>query len=513
MKVENSSFRQASWNEPLIFSLGEEGRTGFRLPAIDKEMKGTVGEIQDQVPPTMQRKNPPRLPELSEVQVARHFVRLSQMNYGVDCGFYPLGSCTMKYNPKINEQMAALEGLSDIHPYQDESTIQGALEIMHKLGNWLSEIMGMYRVSVQPAAGANGEFTGIQIIRAYHRENHELEKRTDIIVPDSAHGTNPSSAAMCGFNVITIPSNEKGCMNIDALKEAVCEKTAGLMLTNPNTLGLFEEDILQIAEIVHNAGGLLYYDGANLNAIVGRIRPGDMGFDIVHTNLHKTFSTPHGGGGPGAGPVGVTRQLEKFLPIPSVEFDGKRYYLDYDRPLSIGKVKGFYGNFSVLVRAFTYMLSMGAEGLADAASISVLNSNYIASRLSRYLTLKPSLKDKPRKHESVLSAEELKEETGVTTLDIAKRLLDHGIHAPTIYFPSIVEEALMVEPTESATKEDLDNFVETIAEIVKEAHECPKVLHDAPQNTSITRLDERKAAHPKTLCLSWRMFKKAEKQT
>ena len=510
--AKNHEFKQASWNEPVIFALGEEGRTGFRFPAIQKEVKKIVGEIGNLVPPAMQRKSPPRLPELSEVQVARHFVRLSQMNYGVDCGFYPLGSCTMKYNPKINEQMASLEGLSEIHPYQDVSTVQGALEIIYKLGNWLAEIMGMHRVSVQPAAGANGEFTGIQIIRAYHHQNHELERRTDIIVPDSAHGTNPSSAAMCGFNVITIPSNEKGCMDMDALKAAVCDKTAGLMLTNPNTLGLFEEDILEIAELVHDVGGLLYYDGANLNAIVGRIRPGDMGFDVVHTNLHKTFSTPHGGGGPGAGPVGVTQQLEKFLPIPVVEFDGKHYYFDYDRPLSIGKVKGFYGNFSVLVRAFTYILSMGAEGLSDAANISVLNSNYIASKLSRYLTLKPSLKDKPRKHESVLSAEELKKETGVTTLDVAKRLLDHGIHAPTIYFPSIVEEALMIEPTESATRKDLDDFVETIAKIVKEAHESPQVLHDAPVNTSTGRLDERKAAHPKTLCLTWRMFNKKKEQ-
>jgi glycine dehydrogenase subunit 2 len=513
MATKKDDFRQAAWNEPLIFNMGGEGQSGFRLPRIQEEVRMIIGEPENLIPSIMQRKSPPRLPELSEVQVARHFVRLSQMNYGVDCGFYPLGSCTMKYNPKINEQMAGLEGLSEIHPYQDVSTIQGALEIIYRLGNWLAEIMGMHRVSVQPAAGANGEFTGIQIIRAYHRQNHELEKRTDIIVPDSAHGTNPSSAAMCGFNVITIPSNEKGCMNMDALRAAVCEKTAGLMLTNPNTLGLFEEDILEIAQLVHKAGGLLYYDGANLNAIVGRIRPGDMGFDIVHTNLHKTFSTPHGGGGPGAGPVGVTEQLERFLPIPTIEFNGEHYYFDYNRPLSIGKVKSFYGNFSVLVRAFTYILSMGAQGLSEAANISVLNSNYIASRLSRYLKLEPSLKDKPRKHEFVLSAEELKNETGVTTLDIAKRLLDHGIHAPTIYFPSIIEEALMIEPTESATKEDLDNFVDTIAKIVKEAHESPQALHGAPVNTSIRRLDERKAAHPKTLCLSWRMFNKKKEQS
>jgi glycine dehydrogenase subunit 2 len=512
MTTKNSNFRQASWNEPLIFEIGDEGRIGLKLPRIQEEVKKTVGEPKDLVPSTMRRRNPPGLPELSEVQVARHFVRLSQMNYGVDCGFYPLGSCTMKYNPKINEQIAGLEKLSEIHPYQDINTVQGALEIIYKLEKWLAEIMGMHRVSAQPAAGANGEFTGIQIIRAYHRLNHELDKRTDIVVPDSAHGTNPSSAAMGGFNVVTIPSNEKGCMNIDALKAAVCERTAGLMLTNPNTLGLFEEEIEEIAQLVHGAGGLLYYDGANLNAIVGRIRPGDMGFDIVHTNLHKTFSTPHGGGGPGAGPVGVTQQLEKFLPIPTVEFDGEHYNLNYNRPQSIGKVKGFYGNFGVLVRAFTYILTMGAQGLSQAASIAVLNSNYIASKLSKYLTLKPTLKEKPRKHESVLSGEELKRETGVTTLDVAKRLLDYGIHAPTIYFPSIVEEALMVEPTESATKEDLDNFVETMAKIVKEAHESPQVLHDAPVNTSRKRLDERKAAHPKTLCLTWRMFNKKKGQ-
>ncbi|WXG42727.1 MAG: aminomethyl-transferring glycine dehydrogenase subunit GcvPB [Promethearchaeati archaeon SRVP18_Atabeyarchaeia-1] len=506
MTIKKSVFRQASWDEPLIFQMGEEGRTGFKLPRIDEEVKRLVGDPGKLVPSTMRRQKPPALPELSEVQVARHFVRLSQMSYGVDSGFYPLGSCTMKYNPKINDQIAGLEKLNEIHPYQDLSTVQGSLEIIFKLEKWLAEIMGMYRVSVQPAAGANGEFTGIQIIRAYHRLNHELGKRTDILVPDSAHGTNPSSAAMGGFNVVTIPSNEKGCMNIDALKAAISDKTAGLMLTNPNTLGLFEEDIGEIAELVHGAGGLLYYDGANLNAIVGRIRPGDMGFDIVHTNLHKTFSTPHGGGGPGAGPVGVTKQLERFLPIPTVEFDGEHYYFDYDRPQSIGKVKGFYGNFGVLVRAFTYILTMGAEGLAEAASIAVLNSNYIASKLSKLLVLKPTLREKPRKHESVLSGEKLKQETGVTTLDVAKRLLDHGIHAPTIYFPSIVEEALMVEPTESATKEDLDNFAEAMEEIVREAHESPRLLHDAPVNTSRRRLDERKAAHPKTLCLTWRMF-------
>ncbi len=512
MNAKESKFRQAYWSEPVVFELGEEGRTGFKLPQIDDEVRKVIGPAVNFIPSTMRRQTSINLPQTSEVQVTRHFVRLSQMNYGVDSGFYPLGSCTMKYNPKINDLVASLGKLSEIHPYQDVSTVQGALEIMYRLQNWLAEITGMHQVTLQPAAGANGEFTGIQIIRAYHRLKGELEKRTEIIVPDSAHGSNPASAAMGGFNVITIPSNGKGCINMDALKEATSEKTAGLMLTNPNTLGLFEEDVGEIAETIHNAGGLLYYDGANLNAILGHVRPGDMGFDLVHTNMHKTFSTPHGGGGPGAGPVGVSEQLEEFLPVPTVEFDGEHYYLDYDRPQSIGKVKGFYGNFAVLVRAFTYILTMGAEGLSTAASISVLNSNYIASKLSKYYPLKPSLQQKPRKHEVVLSGEKLKQETGVTTLDVAKALLDNGIHAPTIYFPPIVEEALMIEPTESATKEDLDNFIQTMEEIVEKAHDSPQTLREAPTNTSRGRLDERKASHPKTLTLSWRMMLKKKEQ-
>jgi glycine dehydrogenase subunit 2 len=512
MIARESKFRQASWDEPLVFELGEQGRRGFRLPQLDNEIKRTMSPTEALIPPNMRRQTPISLPEISEVQATRHFIRLSQMNYGVDCGFYPLGSCTMKYNPKINDLIAGLEKLSDIHPLQDPSTIQGSLEIIYTLQRWLAEITGMHQVTLQPAAGANGEFTGIQIIRAYHKLNGELEKRTDIIIPDSAHGSNPASAAMGGFNVVTIPSNQKGCMDMNALKEATSEKTAGLMITNPNTLGLYEEDILEIAKIVHDSGGLLHYDGANLNAIMGRVRPGDVGFDIVHMNLHKTFSTPHGGGGPGAGPVGVTERLAKFLPVPIIEFDGKNYFLDYNRPQSIGKVKGFYGNFAVAVRAFTYILMMGAEGLSTAANIAVLNSNYVATKLSTDFPLKPTLQEKPRKHEAVLSGEKLKQETGVTTLDVAKALLDHGIHAPTIYFPPIVEEALMIEPTESATKEDLDNFIQTMEEIVKEAHESPQTLHQTPTNTSKGRLDERKASHPRTLTLSYRMMKKKKEQ-
>jgi glycine dehydrogenase subunit 2 len=512
VNTKENKFRQAYWDEPLVFELGEEGRTGFKLPQINDEVRKMTKPVEGLIPSTMRRHTSINIPQISEMQVTRHFVRLSQMNYGVDCGFYPLGSCTMKYNPKINDLVAGLEKLSEIHPYQDVSTIQGALEITYMLQNWLAEITGMHQVTLQPAAGANGEFTGIQIIRAFHRLNGELQKRTEIIVPDSAHGSNPASAAMGGFNVITIPSNEKGCIDMAALKEATSGKTAGLMLTNPNTLGLFEEDVEEIAETIHSAGGLLYYDGANLNAILGHVRPGDMGFDLVHINTHKTFSTPHGGGGPGAGPVGVSERLEKFLPVPTVEFDGEHYYLDYDRPQSIGKVKGFYGNFAVLVRAFVYILTMGAEGLSTAASVSTLNSNYIASKLSKHYPLKPPLQQKPRKHEAVLSGEKLKQETGVTTLDVAKALLDKGIHAPTIYFPPIVEEALMIEPTESATKEDLDNFVQAMEEIAKKAHDSPQTLHEAPTNTSKGRLDERKASHPKTLTLSWRMMRKKKEQ-
>ena len=501
-------FQQAKWPEPVIFEIGSKGRRGYSLPVLDGNLRSMLNDRYS-IPEHLKRKADPDLPELSEVEVARHFIRLSQMNFGVDNGFYPLGSCTMKYNPKLNDAIAALDEVRWIHPYQPEDTLQGMLKIMYKLASWLAEITGMSRFSLQPAAGANGEFTGTLMIRAYHAFNGELEQRREIIIPDSAHGTNPASASMAGFDVVIVPTDENGCVDVEALKEAVSSRTAGLMLTNPNTLGIFENKILEIEKIVHEAGGLLYYDGANLNAILGKTRPGDMGFDIVHLNLHKTFSTPHGGGGPGAGPVGVKKHLEDFLPVPLVEFDGERYYLDYDVPHTIGKIKGFYGNFEVLIRAFAYILSMGAEGLEKIAEISVLNANYLASRLSKIRGFHiPYGKDRPVKHEFVLSCSRLKSETGISAKDVAKRMLDYGVHAPTVYFPLIVKEALMIEPTETEPIEEMDKFIEVLTSISKEAYNDPEKILTAPHNTSVSLVDEVKASHPRTLCLSWRMYKK-----
>jgi len=502
-------YKQASWNEPVIFNMGKSGRVGHILPKVEDEIKRAIGDLKTAIPENMQRATQPNLPELSEAEVTRHFIRLSEMNYGVDSGFYPLGSCTMKYNPKINEILASLPAISLIHPYQDESTVQGILEILYKLERWLAEITGTYEVCLQPAAGAHGEFLGTLLMRAYHKFKGENEKRTEVIVPDSAHGTNPASATMAGFNVVVVPSDDDGCVSLGALKAVVSERTAGLMLTNPNTLGIFEKNIDEIARIVHEAGGLLYYDGANLNPILCKTRPGDMGFDIVHINIHKTFGTPHGGGGPGAGPVGVSKELARFLPVPRIVFDGKHYHFDYDRPDSIGKIRSFYGNVAVLLRAYAYILSLGFEGLKEVAEISVLNANYLVKKLKeiRGLTL-PYNSEKPRKHECVFSAKTLKNETGVSALNIAKRLLDHGIHAPTIYFPMIVDEALMIEPTETVEKEELDHFAEVMQKICEEAYTNPEIVLKAPHNTAVPRLDEVKASHPRTMTLSWRMHQK-----
>jgi glycine dehydrogenase subunit 2 len=505
-------YKQASWNEPAIFDLGRSGRRGHVLPEIEEEIKQAVGEVNSLIPERMRRTDKPKLPELSEVEVVRHFTRLSEMNYGIDSGLYPLGSCTMKYNPKINELLAALPTLGMLHPNQDESTVQGLLGILYKLEHWLSEITGTYEVCLQPAAGAQGELLGTLLMRACLKSNGECERRTEVIVPDSAHGTNPASAAMAGFNVVVLPSAADGCIDVETLKASVSEKTAGLMLTNPNTLGLFEKDIEEIAKVVHEAGGLLYYDGANLNPLLGKSRPGDMGFDIVHMNIHKTFSTPHGGGGPGAGPVGVSKDLTRFLPIPRIAFDGDHYRLDYDKPQSIGKIRCFYGNVAVLLRAYAYVLSLGFEGLKEAAEISVLNANYLMRKLKeiRGLTL-PYASEKPRKHECVLSAKPLKTETGVSALNVAKRMLDYGLHAPTIYFPLVVDEALMVEPTETFEKEELDRFADVMRKVCGEAYSTPESVLKAPHNTAVSRLDEVKASHPRTMALSWRMYLKKNK--
>jgi glycine dehydrogenase subunit 2 len=500
--------RQAQWDEPVIFSLGRKGRRGSSLPSIEEEIAKLMGDAADRLPKAIKRTHPPKLPELSEVEVVRHFTRLSQMNYGVDSGFYPLGSCTMKYNPKINDLLTSAAGLSQLHPYQDETTVQGILEILHTLSKWLSEITGTYEVCLQPSAGAHGELLGALLMRAYHKHNGNAEKRIELIVPDSAHGTNPASGTMAGFKIVVVPSSENGTVELKALNAAVSESTAGVMLTNPNTLGLFEEDIAEIADIIHKAGGLLYYDGANLNAIMGKTRPGDMGYDIVHVNIHKTFGTPHGGGGPGSGPVGVCKELARFLPVPQIAYDKKRksYCLDYDKPESVGKIRSFYGNVAVLLRAYSYILSMGGEGLEEAAEISVLNANYLLKKLSEIRGFElPYAKGRPRKHECVFSVKQLYKDTGVRALDVAKRLLDYGLHSPTTYFPLIVDEALMIEPTESMEKEELDRFVDALKKISEEAYTNPDLVKNAPYNAAVTRLDEVKASHPKTMALSWRM--------
>ena len=464
------------------------GRTACTMPACDVPET----DLPSVIPPEFLREKCPELPEVSEVDTVRHFTGLSMLNHGVDSGFYPLGSCTMKYNPKVNEAVSSYSGFSSMHPYQPEETAQGCLEILYAMDKMLSEITGMERVSLQPAAGAHGEMTGLMIIKAYHTHRGDA-KRTKIVVPDSAHGTNPASAAVAGFDVIEVKSNEFGGVDIEALKAAMSDEIAGLMLTNPSTLGLFEENIMEISKIVHDAGGLLYYDGANMNAIMGITRPGDMGFDVVHLNLHKTFSTPHGGGGPGSGPVGVKKDLVPFLPKPVVEFNGREYLLNYDRP--IGKIKSFYGNFAVVVKAFAYIRSMGAEGLRQVSETAVLNANYIRTKLQDFYDLPYG---NICMHEVVLSAQR-QAGLGVSALDIAKRLIDFGYHPPTIYFPLIVKEALMIEPTETESKETLDGFIAAMRQIAAEAETNPELVKGAPHNTAVLRLDEAKAARSPVL--------------
>jgi glycine dehydrogenase subunit 2 len=472
----------------LIFEMSQPGRVAYSLPESD------VPET-DGIPAEFLRETPAELPEVSELDLMRHYTELSRRNHGVDNGFYPLGSCTMKYNPKVHEDVARLPGFAKIHPYQPEETVQGALQLMHELQEYLAEITGMDAVTLQPAAGAHGEWTGLMMIRAYHESRGET-KRDKVIVPDSAHGTNPASASVAGFKTITIPSNERGLVDVEELKKVLGDDTAALMLTNPNTLGLFEEEIKTIADLVHEAGGLLYYDGANANAILGIARPGDMGFDVVHLNLHKTFTTPHGGGGPGAGPVGVKKDLVPFLPTPHVAKDAEgKYFLNYDIPNSIGRVKGFYGNFGILVRAYAYIRTMGPDGLRQVSEYAVLNANYMMRRLEPYYDLPYK---QHCKHEFVLSGKRQKK-LGVRTLDITKRLLDFGFHPPTIYFPLIVEECLMIEPTETESKETLDRFIDVMIQIAKEAEENPEIVQEAPHNTVIKRLDEVTAARKPVL--------------
>ena len=464
----------------LIFEISKPGRIGYNIEHT------ALPEVK--VPHELARVQTAELPQVSEFDVVRHFTNVSQKNFGVETGFYPLGSCTMKYNPKINDELAGLSGFANIHPLQPKDTVQGLLKLYYDTQHILSEISGLAKYSLNPFAGAHGELAGLMIIKAYHQKRGDL-KRNKIIVPDSAHGTNPASATVCGFDVVEIKSNPDGTVNLEALKAVLSDEIAGLMLTNPNTAGVFEKDILEISEIVHHAGGLLYYDGANLNALLGMSRPGDMGFDIMHINLHKTFSTPHGGGGPGSGPVGVNAKLVEFLPNPIIEKDGDHYFFK-DSENSIGALGQFYGNASVYIRAYVYLMTLGKESMSKVGPYAVLNANYIKESLKDLFNL-------PIKgfcmHEFVFDG--LKDDsTGVKTLDLAKRLLDYGYHAPTVYFPLIFSQSMMIEPTEVESKETLDEFINIMRIVVQEALEQPELVKTAPHNTIVRRLDEAKAA-------------------
>jgi glycine dehydrogenase subunit 2 len=464
----------------LIYEKSREGRRGGSLPRYHLPTP--------EVPQELRRSEPPRLPELPEFELIRHFTALSTRNFGIDTGFYPLGSCTMKYNPRVNERVVGLPGFRDLHPLQEEEAAQGALELMWRLGETLKEITGLDAVSLQPAAGSQGELTGLMLMRAYFADRGE--ERDTVITADTAHGTNPASVTMAGYKLQKVETDARGNLDLDDLRSKVNERTAGLMLTNPSTLGLFDENIEDVAAIFHEAGALLYYDGANLNAVCGISRPGDMGFDIVHINLHKTFSQPHGGGGPGGGPIAVRESLEPFLPVPAVVRREDAYGLDYDRPKSIGKVRAFTGPFGVFVRSYAYIRSYGPE-LREMSEVAVLNANYLLARLRDAYELPY---DRLCMHEFVLSARKLKRDHGVTAVDVAKRLIDYGFHPPTIYFPLVVPEALMIEPTETETKETLDAFAEAMLAIAREAGDSPELLRDAPTTTPVRRLDEVQAA-------------------
>ncbi len=483
--------------DKLLNEISRPGKIGYSLPPLPEGFRG-AGSI---LPKHCLRQEEPVLPELSEPEVVRHFVALSTKNHHIDKGMYPLGSCTMKYNPKVNDDMAALPEFASAHPHSPAEAVQGTLELMYHMQEMLAAISGMDQVTLQPAAGAHGEFTALLLMRAYHIKNGRLRK--NIIIPDSAHGTNPASVALAGFNTISIPSNQHGRVDIDKLAAACDQDTAGFMLTNPNTLGLFECEVEKIAAIVHECGGLLYMDGANLNALLGLVRPGDMGFDVVHFNLHKTFSTPHGGGGPGGGALGVKSSLEPFLPVPIItrktdKAGNRKYVLDYNRPDTIGRVHGFYGNVSSTIRGYSYIRQNGAAGLSRISRAAIINANYLKENLKDTYTLPY---DFPCMHEFVLSGDRQLSH-GVKTLDLAKRLLDYGIHAPTVYFPLIVHEAMMIEPTESESRQSLDYFIEVMKKIAAEAEQNPELLKKAPHNTPVGRLDEALAA--KNLDIGWK---------
>ena len=502
---ELKMYRQAKWDEPLIFELGKAGRRAHLPPRCDfpKEFH---------IPENMRRTTPPELPELHEGEVMRHYVHLSQQNYCVDSGTYPLGSCTMKYNPKINETVARMEKMMYLHPDQPVETVQGILEVLYELQIALGELAGLKHTTLQTPAGASGEYCGLTLIKAYH-DDHGDSQRDEIIAPDSSHGTNPASTVQAGMKLIEIKSNEDGRVNMDALKAAVSERTAGLMLTNPNTLGIFEKDIIEMSSIVKKAGGLLYYDGANFNAIVGKIRPGDMGYDVLHFNLHKTFSTPHGGGGPGAASVSCNDLLEPYLPIPTIDYDKDKdfYYYNYDRPKSIGKVHGYYGNTAIALRAYAYIAALGFQGLKDTAEHAVLTANYAVRQLEKIEGFRLSHTSSiPRKHEGVLEAVPFKTNYGVDGMDIAKMIISRGFHAPTVYFPLIAHEAWMVEPTENENKDRIDQYVQAVSEEMEKAKADPDYGHDAPKWTSVGRIDS--AWSVRNLVVSYKIYKEKKEK-
>jgi len=478
--------------EPLLFEMSRPGAQAYSLPPTDVPEIG----LEDLFPPEAIRQEIEDFPELSEVDIVRHFTRLSQRNYCVDQGLLPLGSCTMKYNPKINEDLASLPAITHSHPHQPIELSQGLLELIYELQDYLAQLTGMDYFTLQPAAGAQGELTGMMMIRAYHQAQGRVRKK--VLLPQSAHGTNPASSRICGYQVIEVPTDGRGNIDLGALKRVMDDQVAALMLTNPNTLGLFEEYMLEIAELVHRHGALIYFDGANMNALLGIARPGDMGADVIQLNLHKTFSAPHGGGGPGSGPVGVKEFLEPYLPVPVLQKGEKGYFWDYERPYSIGKIHSYYGNFAVLVKAYAYIRSLGLAGLKKTAQIAVLNANYILKKLKDHYHLPY---DRPCMHECVFS-DRWQNREGVTSLDIAKRLMDYGYHPPTIYFPLIVKGALMIEPTESESKSSLDGFIEAMKAIAVEAKTQPQVLRHSPQRTWIGRLNEVQAN--RELRLRWK---------
>jgi len=495
MMKTNASLGLQSTDDRLIFEKSKAGKLGASLPA----RKFSDLNLAKEIPSKFQRAQDAKMPEVSEPEIVRHYVNLSKKNFSIDTHFYPLGSCTMKYNPKINEKVARWDGFAAVHPYQPEHEIQGFLQIFYELSRYLCEIAGMDEFTLQPSAGAQGEMCGLMLARAYHQSlgNH---KKTKVIVPDSSHGTNPATAALAGFAVIQTPSNSRGRTDLKALKELVNDETACLMLTNPNTLGLFEDEILEIGEMVHKNGALLYYDGANLNPLLGIARPGDMGFDIVHINLHKTFSTPHGGGGPGAGPVGVKKKLIPFLPSPFLNKGKEGFFWDYDRPQSIGKLKSFYGNVGMLLRAYVYIRTLGLEGLKQVSKDAILNANYLRKKLEGVLQIPfPEF----CMHEFVATVRNYKSKH-IHASDVGKRLLDYGIHAPTVHFPLVVEDALMIEPTETESKEVLDKLVEALKAIVKEIEQDPQIVLTAPHTMPVKRPDEVQAARKPIL--SWRDF-------